>query len=273
MTESRSEQRIVLGLTATMTRREPIESAASVARWLGSRMDAVLLTDPALAAFGAIPFAREFQPLARVWRDFGMDRLADECDLVATRCRRLFDAVSEAAGVSASFHGDISDPAEAFAKFADTLDVIALPAPEWSGEASVEPYPGLLRAALASASAILFLPRGPAPRRGPVLAFVDGNERVASLGAQIAHATNETLVLARARNATAKSKSAAIPGLRADQIRETAITGDPLEALRKGLREIRERIVIAPLTDAMTRQASLPFDIVAARRTPLLLVR
>ena len=35
------------------------------------------------------------------------------------------------------------------------------------------------------------------------------------LGAQIAHATNETLVLVRARNATAKSKSAAIPGLRA----------------------------------------------------------
>lgn len=187
--------RIVLGLPTGAPSLPVVTLAATIARWMGSQLEALLLLDSALDTLGALPFAREFQPLTMQWRELDRPRLLAERRLIESRLRRHAESMTEVIGVACLVQTVSGALAAELLKVATPADIIAIPAPGRCGEELLDPYPELIASISGSPFPVLILPHDPASRNGPIIALLSqGDLAAGALARDIAAAANAELV-------------------------------------------------------------------------------
>jgi hypothetical protein len=187
--------RIILGLPTGAPAGSVVTLAATFARWTGASMETLLLLDSALDTLGALPFAREFQPLTMQWRTLDVGRLDAERRLIESRLRRQAELMSADSGLECLVQTVSGTLVAELLKTAAAADIIAVPAPGRAGEELFDPYPEILATIAAGPSPVLILPRTSAWRAGPVLLLRADDDRLASaLARRIAAVAGADLV-------------------------------------------------------------------------------
>jgi hypothetical protein len=270
MKEPRAESRMVLGLPMDDLPREAIESAFEIAKWLNSGIDAVMFPSAGLDSFAAIPFAREFQPLLKTWKNIDFERFASDRRALLERCRREMERMAASFGLPAPVRLARGEGQAEFEESATATDVIAIPAPLRRMERHFSGFPALVEAALEAKSSTLIVPQPPARRTGPVMAVIGaGDDPALAVARKIAEAARSELVVARA----AAPAPAAANGARTRRERNLPPLADVRHALVGGLNDVRERVVVMSGKVASKFGADWPLEIVLSRRVPLLIVK
>ena len=242
-------RRAVLGLGTGSVDRDMLRAAAEFARLLELEMLGVFIEDRALLGLAALPFARELRLPGHDWQTLQPQRVGDELRAAAQQAQRLFQQEIASQGVVCRFEVRAGDPATLASDVAQTSDVLIVVEPVALDALAPGSEPAR-RAALASAAAVLLLPRSGMPRRGPVAVVAAGP-------------SDPSFVLASHIAAAAGERVFAIPG-------ELTSTATLLASLQRVLGPHRERLLILPRNATMDEQ--MPQEIAGQRKVPVLVV-
>ena len=242
-------RRAVLGLGTGSVDRGMLRAAAEFARLLKLEMLGVFIEDRSLLGLAALPFARELRLPGHEWQTLEPQRVGDELRAAAQRAQRLFQQEIASQGLACRFEVRPGDSATLASDVAQSSDVLIIVEPVALDALAPGSEPAR-RAALASAAAVLLLPRSGMPRGGPVAAVAAGpSDPCFALASRIAAAAGERAI--------------AIPG-------ESASTATLLASLQRVLGPPRERLLILPRRATMNEE--MPQEIAAQRKVPVLVV-
>jgi hypothetical protein len=231
--------------------RAMLREAAEFARLLELDMLGVFIEDRSLIELAALPFARELRLPGHDWQALEPQRVGSELRAAAEQARRLFRQEIESQGVACSFEVHSGNPAALASSVAQTTDVLIVMEP-LAVDMLAPGWEAARRAAIASAAAVLLLPRSGMPRRGPVAAVAASPSDVCfQLASHIAKATGEQVF--------------AIPP--EDQASPQAL----LTSLWRALGPHRERLLVLPRKATMHDEMNL--EMARLRQVPILLVR
>lgn len=242
-------RRAVLGLGTGSVDRDMLRAAAEFARLLELEMLGVFIEDRALLGLAALPFARELRLPGHNWQTLQPQRVEDELRAAAQQAQRLFHQEIASQGVTCRFEMRPGDPTTLASDIAQTSDVLIVGEPAALDALAPGSEPAR-RAALASAAAVLLLPRSGMPRRGPVAAVA-------------AEPSAPCFALASRIAAAAGEQALAIPG-------EPTSTATLLASLQRVLGPHRERLLILPRSATMSEEMAL--EVAGQRKVPVLVV-
>jgi hypothetical protein len=249
-TASLPYRRAVLGMAAGSVDRQMLQAAAEFARLLELEMLGVFIENQSLIGLAALPFARELRLPGYGWHVLDRQRLDDELRAAALQAGQIFQREVASRGVTCRFEVHRGDPVTLASNVAQASDILIV-----AETVAFDPHaPGgepAQRAALASAAAVLLLPRSGMPLHGPVAAVAAGQpDACLEVAARIAASTGE--------------QALALPPL--EPVSSAALA----ESLQRVLGLRRERLLVVP------RQAAMPSEILlqlaARRQTPILVL-
>lgn len=242
-------RRAVLGLGSGSVDRDMLRAAAEFAHLLELEMLGVFIEDRSLLGLAALPFARELRLPGYDWQALEPQRVGDELRAAAHQAQRLFQQEIASQGVACRFEVRPGDPTTLARDVAQTSDVLIVVEPVALDALAPGSEPAR-RAALASAGAVLLLPRSGMPRRGPVAAVADEPSAPCfALASRIAAAAGE--------------QAFAIPG-------QPTSTATLLASLQRVLGPHRERLLILPRRATMNEEMAL--EVASRRKVPVLVV-
>ena len=147
-----------------------VREAAAFARLLGAGLHGLFVEDEALLGLGALPFAREINPITRQWRKLDQSRLEGDLRAAARRAREVLMASAREAGLAVDFEVRRGDPAAHLDAICLETDIVVVPA---AGQAVLG---GRIvwETAHRSAAAVLVLPEDGGRGSGPVVVIASG---------------------------------------------------------------------------------------------------
>lgn len=221
-----------------------VDAVIELAHSLGAELLAVLLEDAGTLALAELPSPRAFDARGAAWRDLERTQLLQELERATAMLRRRLDT-AHASGVKAEFTV-IRGAGAAFAPLAQAGDLLVVSEPADPMARWVQPFAGLLEAALATPAALLYLPQRVRTRKGAVAAL-----GVAPRTAELARGLAQSLAAPRvALRPSAADLRGALSQLRAQRVRvvvcdRAALGPQPRRALQQAGDE-RIAVLIAP---------------------------
>jgi hypothetical protein len=209
--------RVIAGFSANVA-PAAIDAVIDLARALGAEVQAVLLEDLVTLALAELPSPRAFDPRDAVWREVRRAELHRQMDLAASMLRRRLQT-AQSAGLRAQVNVERGGPVSVLGQYAQAGDLLVITEPADPMARWVQPFAGLLEAALATPAALLYLPHGGGRRRGPVAAL--GAGVAGRLARGLAQALGAPLIEVEAQAAPAGEQGlrAALAPLRERQVR------------------------------------------------------
>jgi hypothetical protein len=226
-----------------------VDAVIELARCLNAELQAVLLEDALTLALAEMPASRAFDPREAVWRELPLARLRQQMELAASVLQRRLET-AQAVGVRAQFTVARGGPTTALGGFAQAGDLLVVVEPADPMARWVQPFAGLLQAALATEAALLYLPRRSRTRDGPV-AFFGDSASARELARRLAQALDATLITIEIdEGGPAPSLAALLPRLRARRVRvvvcdRAALAADARLALHEA-GDQRVAVLVAP---------------------------
>jgi hypothetical protein len=246
MTSSRLEfKRVVVGLPQCLAGRAAIDAAADLAELLHIELLAAFIEDPTLRGLALFPAVRELRTLDQAWQAIDAVQIAREIDHITEIARRRFADAVRSRSIKTGF--DVVVGAEMAASLIRTDDIVAIIEPTHAGEKITRQFTGLLDAALASAAAILVVPRKIVHATGPVLAVATGPEDLSIwVAREIAAALKEQLIIATRPGALLPHELFSDAGQIGVQLEQMITSGTPAEVpvLVQSLARSKERLRI-----------------------------
>ena len=181
-----------------------VDAVIDLARALGAELQALLLEDLATLAMAELPSPRTFDPRVSLWRDVQPLEVKRELDLAAAVLRRRLEA-AQRAGLHAQLTVARGGPRSVLGQYAQESDLLIVTEPADPMARWVQPFTGLLEAALASPAAMLYLPHRGARAGGPIAFF--GASVAGELARRMAQALGTTSVDAEAGQHAARTRS------------------------------------------------------------------
>ena len=198
-----------------------VDTLIDLARALGADLQAVLLEAIATLALAELPSPRAFDPRVSLWRDVQRGELQHELELATAVLRRRLEA-AQSAGLHTQVTIARGGAGSMLGEHVQDSDLLVLTEPADPMARWVQPFTGLLEAALATPAALLYLPHRGVRSSGPIAAFGSG------AAAELARRLGQTL------GAPCIDAEAGPPALRARS----------LHALLARLHERRVRVVV-----------------------------
>ena len=150
-----------------------VDAVIDLARALGAELQALLLEDLATLAMAGLPSPRTFDPRVALWREMQPTEVQHEFDLAAAVLRRRLET-AQRAGLHTQLTVTRGGPGSVLGQYAQADDLLVVTEPADPMARWVQPFSGLLEAALAAPSAVLHLPHRGARGRGPIAYFGAG---------------------------------------------------------------------------------------------------
>ena len=226
-----------------------VDAVIELARCFGAELQAVLLEDVLTLALSEMPAPRTFDTRSAVWRDLQPTQLHEEMELAASLLRRRLET-AQAIGVQARFTVVRGGAAAALVGDAQADDLLVIVEPDDAMARWVQPFAGLLDAALAAPSTVLYLPHRGRTRDGPV-AVLGSSPATRELGRRLAQSLGAPLVAVEGDAALpGQTLHALLPLLRARRVRlvvceRAALAADARQALHEA-GDQRVAVLLAP---------------------------
>jgi hypothetical protein len=230
-----------------------VDAVIDLARALGAELQAVLLEDIATLALAELPSPRAFDQRVSLWRDVPRAELLRELELASAVLRRRLEAAGRA-GLHAQVTETRGGPAAVLGQVAQAGDLLVVTEPSDPMARWVQPFTGLLEAALAAPAALLYLPHQGARSGGPIAALGSAAERELARG--LAQALHAPCIDTAAGEPSDRSRPLRerLPDLRARRVRvvvcdRTALGTDPRRTLQEA-GDCRLAVLLAPGQEA-----------------------
>ena len=181
-----------------------VDAVIDLARALGAELQAVLLEDVATLALAELPSPRAFDTRVSLWRDVQRADMHRELELAAAALRRRLDAARRA-GLHTQVTVARGGLGTMLGEHAQATDLLVVTEPADPLARWVQPFAGLLDAALASPAALLYLPHRGARASGPIAAF--GSGVAAELAQRLAQALGAPRIEAEAADLSPRARS------------------------------------------------------------------
>lgn len=181
-----------------------VDTLIDLARALGAELQAVLLEDIATLAMAELPSPRTFDPRVSLWRDVGRADLHRELDLAAAVLRRRLEA-AQRAGLHTEVTVGRGGPGSVLGQYAQETDLLVITEPADPMARWVQPFTGLLEAALDAPAALLYLPHRGVRGSGPIAAF--GSAVATALARRLAQALGAPCVEAETGQPEVRTRS------------------------------------------------------------------
>lgn len=242
--------------------------AVDVARLLGLDLFGLFVEDERLLRLAALPFAREFNPLAG-WRSIDGAQLARDLQVAASGAQRSFAEAVKTLPTACEFVIVRGTMDEAISAHARPDDIVVLSVPAALGESSAERFALLIDTVLQLAAGALLIPRQIARHAGDVVAIAARpDDPSIGLAAAIARAAEEELVIIEPFDHDAIDRPPRPDDRRAVRKLARAALSDPA-LLVASFRGERERLVVVTQGAG---EASLPTILASWRRVPVLII-
>jgi len=230
-----------------------IDAVIDLARALGAELQAVLLEDIATLSLAELPSPRAFDPRVSLWRDVQRAELQRELELATAVLRRRLEAASRA-GLHTEVTVARGVPGSLLGRYGQASDLLVVTEPADPMARWVQPFAGLLEAALAAPAALLYLPHRGARGSGPIAAF--GSGVVAELARRLAEAFGAPCVDAEGGQPEVRARSlrALLAQLHERRVRvvvcdRAALGAHPLRTLQEA-GDRRIAVLLAPAQEA-----------------------
>jgi hypothetical protein len=224
----------------------------NLARALGAQLQAVLLEDVAALALAELPSPRAFDPRVSLWRDVQRAELQREFEAAAAALRRRFEAAQDA-GLQAQVTIVRGGAPSVLGEPVAATDLLVITEPAEPMARFVQPFVGLVGAALASSAAVLYLPHRGARGSGPIVAI--GQEMAAELAQGLAEALGAPFLKTETGQSSTKVRSlhALLPQLQAQRVRvvvcgRAALGAQPQRVLQEA-GDRRLAVLLAPAAE------------------------
>jgi len=187
-------KRVVVGLPQGLADQAAVEAAADLAEFLRIELLATFIADSSLHTLAALSGARELRAFDQQWQAIDAAQITREIDRATGLARQRFAESVGARAIKTSF--DVIAGAEVMASLIRADDIVAVIEPGHPGERITQQFTGLLEAALATAGAVLAIPRRIARTAGPIVTIASDSEDPSIRTAlQIAAAFKERLIV------------------------------------------------------------------------------
>ncbi len=195
-----------------------VDAVIELARALGAQLQAVLLEDLATLALAELPSPRAYDVRAALWRDMPLDDVRRELELAASALQRRLEA-ARSAGLQAQLAVARGGPGSVLEQLAVASDLLVVTEPADPMARWVQPFSGLLAAALSAPAAMLYLPHRGARNSGPIAAVGEGI--AAELAKQLAPALGAPRIELEADSSGPRPRTlrAALPQLAQRRVR------------------------------------------------------
>lgn len=231
-----------------------VDAVIDLARCLNAELQALLLEDALTLALADMPAPRAFDARAAVWCDLPRSRLLQQMELAASVLQRRLQA-AQASGVRTQFAVVRSGAAAALGGYGQASDLLVIVEPAEPMARWVQPFAGLLQAALATPAALLYLPRRGRTRDGPVAVLGD-SPSTRELARRLAQALGAPLLTVAGREGDSPpppALQAVLPQLRARRVRvvvcdRAALAADARTVLHEAGDE-RVAVLVTPSLD------------------------
>jgi hypothetical protein len=178
--------RLVLEFSGEHVQEHAIDAVAQLARLSSMALLGLFIEDAGLMAAASLPFVRQFDASRRAWTRLSQERLQEELAALAATLRRNLERSAARSGVPAEFSVMRGDPGAALVSHTGPGDWIAV-------FDSIASWP---RRRLGAAAGTVFVPRGAAPRHGPIVAVAGSADDLAIAFAKLlAEAAERDLVV------------------------------------------------------------------------------
>jgi len=168
-----------------------VDTLIDLAHALGADLQAVLLEDIATLALAELPSPRTFDPRISLWRDVQRSELRRELELADAVLRRRLEAARRA-GLRTEVTVARGGPGSMLGQHLQASDLLVVTEPADPMARWVQPFTGLLEAALAALAPLLYLPHRGVRSSGPIAAF--GSGVAAELARSLAQALGAPLI-------------------------------------------------------------------------------
>jgi hypothetical protein len=187
-------KRVVVGLPQGLADQAAVEAAADLAEFLRIELLATFIADSSLHTLAALSGARELRAFDQRWQAIDAAQIAREIGRATDLARRRFAESVGIRAVKTSF--DVVAGAEVMASLIRADDIVAVIEPGHPGERITQQFTRLLEAALATAGAVLAIPRRIARTAGPIVTIAsDSGDPSIRTALQIAAAFKERLIV------------------------------------------------------------------------------
>lgn len=187
-------KRMVVGLLHSMASQAAVDAAADLAESLNIELLAAFIADATLPALAELSGAREIGMLGLGWRAIDRIQVGQEVEQAVDAARRRFAEGIKSRTVKAKF--DILTGAEAIASLVRADDIVAIIEPAHPAERITWQFTALLKAAFATAGAVLIVPRKIVRTAGPIVALAfTADDPTVALALQLAAAFKERLIV------------------------------------------------------------------------------
>ena len=272
-----NHRRIVLQMQHGATSRMLTRQAAELARLMDLDMVGIFVEDEAVHGLASMPFARELRLPSHEWHPIDHEQMTAAFRLAALAAKRLLDSTAQGCGVACGFEIRRGDPAGVVADTLQASDIVVLAEPRLGSDGLNHSFLRSWRTATRSDASVLLLPSGPARRHGPVVLLVTtSRSRAVQTASHIAATSREILVLLSTAaqrehrdRAVTEARSAGVP---AERIELRDISDITESALRYGLADHGERLLVLDRDSLNSDQETAVLRMAAARCTPVLLV-
>lgn len=245
----RTGRRLLLDLRRGGSDRRMLRAVADLARLLGLSLHGLFIEDEALFAFASLPFAREIRLPTLEWMPLDAARLQEDLQQAARLMQSQLADIAGSAGIGHGFDILRGDLAAAVARLVAEGDVFAVIE---ATEGDLRPLALMTRtaAAVPARAPLLMLPPHFLPRRGPIVAIVaNGTTEIIALGARLAAAAQEDLVILVAGSSPAISPEmtavlAREAGLSPRAISVRTVPGGDPGHLVHALAGLHERLIV-----------------------------
>ncbi len=187
-------RRMVVGLPQGMANGHGLEAALDLARLLNIELHGAFLCDNALFDLAGFPGPRELRLLEGLWQPIELGRIVQEVKHAAELARRRFTESLGRRGIKAAFDVVGTDLMAALIRSDDIVTVIE---PSHPADRITKQFTAFLEMALATAAAVLLVPRRNIRTSGPILVVATGaSDPGIAVAVDIAGSLHERLIVA-----------------------------------------------------------------------------
>lgn len=229
-----------------------VDTLIELAHALGADLQAVLLEDIATLALAELPSPRAFDPRISLWRDVPRTELRRELELADAVLRRRLEA-ARTAGLRTEVTVARGGPGSMLGQDLQASDLLVVTEPADPMARWVQPFTGLLEAALAAPAPLLYLPHRGVRGSGPIAAF--GSGVAAELARRLAQTLGAPLIDAEAGQPAVRARSlhALLARLHERRVRvvvcdRAALGGHPQRTLQEA-GDRRLAVLLAPASE------------------------
>lgn len=240
-------KRMVIGLPQNLADQAAVDAAAALAELLDIELLATFVADSSLHALAGFPAARELRLLDQAWQAIDLERITRDIERTADVARARFAEAVGRRTIRTRF--DVVSGAELIASLIRADDIVAIIEPSHPGERITRQFTGLLDAAMATAGAILVVPRHIVRSSGPIVALAAAPEDASiRVGLELAAALKEELVVVASAALQLSAETASAAQRLGVRVRQIAADEAAASTLAPAPLRLQERLRVATQT-------------------------